>query len=54
MIFLLYVLIESVVSAAYRRSGVKVSFAVILSLLLTPATGFLYCLCFPEKKEEEE
>ena len=54
MIFLLYVLIGSVVSAAHQRSGVKVSFAVILSLLLTPATGFLYCLCFPEIKEEEE
>ena len=41
------------VNAANQREGASVPTAVILSLVLTPATGFLYCLCFPSKVECE-
>ena len=38
--------------ASKQREGANSGTAMIVGFFFTPLAGFLYCLCFPEKKKE--
>lgn len=48
------VVFSAIDEASKQRQGAKSGTAMIVSILFTPVAGFLYLLCFPEKKEEEK
>lgn len=37
--------------ASKQREGANSGTAMIVGFFFTPLAGFLYCLCFPEKKK---